>query len=71
MYEQRKFTVKERRPPHPVVLFTDRRLLIVDALEPWTAKCSEQEDKVFSVAYAVLPQYLMCNCMLNIGKHVI
>ncbi len=40
-------------------------------LEPWTAKCSEQEDKVFSVAYAVLPQYSMCNCVLNVGKHAI
>ncbi len=40
-------------------------------LEPWTAKCSEQEDKVFSVAYAVLPWYLMCNCVLNVGKRVI
>ncbi len=35
------------------------------------AKCSEQEDKVFSVAYAVLPWYLMSNCMLNVGKHAI
>ncbi len=71
MYEQCKFTVKERQPPQPVVLFTERRLLIANVLEPWMAKCSEQEDKVFSVAYAVLPQYSMCNCMLNIGKHAI
>ncbi len=35
------------------------------------AKCSEQEDKVFSVAYAVLPWYLMCDCVLNVGKHAI
>ena len=35
------------------------------------AKCSEQEDKVFSVVYAVLPRYSMCNCVLNIGKHAI
>ena len=69
MYEQCKFTVKERRLPQPVVLFMERQLLIVDALEPWTAKCSEQEDKVFSVAYAVLPQYSMCNCMLNVDRH--
>ncbi len=71
VYEQCKFTVKERQPPQPVVLFMERRLLIADALEPWMAKCSEQEDKVFSVAYAVLPRYLMCNCVLNIGKHAI
>ncbi len=71
MYEQCKFTVKERRLPQPVVLFTERWLLIVDELEPWMAKCSEQEDKVFSVAYAVLLQYLMCNCVLIVGKHKI
>ncbi len=71
MYEQCKFTVKERRPLQLVVLFTQWRLLIADVLEPWTAKCSEQEDKVFSVAYAVLPRYSMCNCVLNIGKHAI
>ncbi len=71
MYEQCRFTVKERQLPQPVVLFTEWQLLIVDTLEPWMVKCSEQEDKVFSVAYAVLPWYLMCNCMLNIGKHAI
>ena len=71
MYEQCRFTVKERRPLQPVVLFTERRVLIVDALEPWMVKCSEQEDKVFSVAYAVLLWYSMCNCMLNVGKHAI
>ena len=71
VYEQCKFTVKERQPLQPVVLFTEQRLLIADALEPWTTKCSKQEDKVFSVAYAVLPRYSMCNCVLNIGKHAI
>ncbi len=45
--------------------------MFADALEPWTAKCSEQEDKVFSVTYAVLPWYLMYNCVLNVGKHAI
>ncbi len=34
VYEQCRFTVKERRPPQPVVLFTERWLLIADALEP-------------------------------------
>ncbi len=71
IYEQCKFTVKERQPLQPVVLFTEWQLLIADVLEPWMAKCSEQEDKVFSVAYAVLPQYSMCNCVLNVGKHMI
>ncbi len=71
VYEQCKFTVKERQLPQLVVLFTKQWLLIADALEPWMAKCLEQEDKVFSAAYAVLPWYLMCNCVLNIGKHAI